>query len=125
MYMQRIKELLEQLDIEDLELLKRMLEEEKKSRFHFCPYLNGGGNRCPNMEVKKDLHPLWDDLIEQTEEGPEALIRLVKDRLEAWADTARIVWNGSGSEAAKNQMENYSALAHALGKTLKLMRQKN
>ena len=97
-------------------------KEEAAERVH---YLNGGGNRCPNREVKKDLHPLWDDVIKQTEEeGPEALIQLVKDRLEAWADSARIVWNGSGSEAAKNEMENYTALAYALGKALMLMRQK-
>ncbi len=61
-----------------------------------------------------------EELLKRKEkEGPEALINFVIDRLEAWADTARIIWTQTGSEDAYNQMRNYSVLAYALKKALK------
>ncbi len=64
----------------------------------------------------------YEEILRQKEnDGPEALINFVIDKLEAWADTARIIWTQTGSEDAYNQMQNYSALAYALNKALKML----
>lgn len=44
------------------------------------------------------------------------------DRLTAWQDTARIIWTQTGSEDAKNQMENYGRLIEHLEEAIKQAR---
>jgi len=43
---------------------------------------------------------------------------IVIDRLTAWSDSARIIWTQTGSEDAKNQMENYGRLIEHLEESI-------
>ena len=66
--------------------------------------------------------PYWEETIKKAEaKGPKALISLVIQTLEAWADTDRILWTQTGSQDAYNRMTNYSALAYALKRALRLL----